>query len=43
MFFFPLQSLVNAFMSSFYFYVDIENMRTRIIPSIISFSIDKNM
>ena len=41
--FFPLQSFVNAFISSFYFYVNIENMRTRIIPLNISFSIVKNM
>ena len=41
--FFPLQSPVNAFISSFYFYVNIENMPTRIISLNISFSIVKNM
>ena len=40
--FFPLQSPVNAFISSFYFYVDIENIPTRIISLNISFSIVKN-
>ena len=41
--FFALQSPVNAFISSFYFYVNIENMPTRIISLNISFSVVKNM
>ena len=41
--FLPLQSPVNAFISSFYFYVNIENMPSRIMFLNISFSIVKNM
>ena len=42
-YFFPLQSLVNTFISSFYFYVNIGNMHTRIIPFNNHFSIVKKI
>ena len=41
--FFPVQSLVNAFTSSLYIYVNIGNMHTKIIPLNIRFSIVKKM
>ena len=36
-YFFPLQSLANAFISSFYFYVNIVNMHTKIFALNIGF------
>ena len=41
--FFPLQSVVNAFIWSFYFYFNIVNMLTGIILLNIQFSIVKEM
>ena len=39
--FFPLQSFVNAFTSSYYFYVNVGNMHTKIIPLNTRYSIKK--
>ena len=39
--FFPLQSFVNAFTSSYYFYVNVGNMHTKIIPLNTRYSIIK--
>ena len=41
LFFFPQQSFVNAFTSSYYFYVNVGNMHTKIIPLNTRYSIIK--